>query len=1121
MGIPNWLVLLLGTPPFTIINSESLRGGTVPITDRGDTVFRSSSRSSVGILCIAIAVLVIAVAAGSALADGASDDSNPLPSTPDVAGAIDAGTELADESLTDPGAVTGVPLDNLDRDQAQALLSGVFGDVVEAPSGIYDELQEAKVLAPDVAVLPAAGSNPDAETESDQGDGAESEEAPRSADEPPPISAAELAGGSLIQSTVPLQVEDDAGIPVPLDLALNQTEGGLQSIAPLVNVRIPNELGDGVELPDLGITIELVGVPDGRSPTVTDDNAAFFPNVAPDADFAVAPAPSGFETFSQLRDPESPTTQVYKLGLPNGAVLAETDAGGAEVVKDGEKLLAVQPPVAIDAGGSDVPVALGVDGDSLIVSADPPQGAAYPILVDPLWQSYEWAAKKTTAGICSSSTGYEPGGSCEKREEWGYDVLVYPWGGPLHLRASNNWGPAQPGIFVTAEGQQRAGDHAAVIYTVPRYFKESPPPTSFIKKLNVSNVTWQALGASASPYLYMGIWDYVNQGWIQFFSHTGQVEHGINDPAHIYEFENGQPNKNGKVAQVGIWATAASAGSNSRVYAGSAAVELGDTDVPQTPVPSGQSAWGDKAAVPVSFTASDSGLGVYAMNVSTGPNNPSGAYTWKQKQGCVGIGNAACPVTWKSTDPGTPAVTFVPAVLPNGINYVSLVAEDPVGNKSASSWSEVRVDHSAPQVSISGNLTEQSTVGTNLPEYTLNYAASDGDDAPAAAQTPIGTSGTGTGQLERPVGMALDAEGDIWTTDRTQEKDHPVRQDRQIPQRVRHRRHRRRPAWRHAWSGDRSQRQHLGRRSVEPGLHSSSRPAEPSSRRSPTPRTSQAYTASPLGQTAWSGLPIRKKSASTNSKRTAPKFAPSASPSGPAWSRPGSTSTNTATAGSASRAGTRSWRLSPTGAVLTKFGSGGTGDGQVQFPQGITVAPSGNIFLVDDTTNRVQVFESDGTFLRKFGTAGSGNSQFKEPREVVVGADNVAYVSDAGNKRIARWAHADQDPQSGAAKVQVKVDGVAASTKEPGCTSKNCAISGSWTLKADDYAGGAHKVEVIATDAVGIAETKMIECRNPRRPHRSGDRLVRDDDPASLDRHHQAQLQTESRRHRRGPRPQS
>src|SRR5262249_28413246 len=117
----------------------------------------------------------------------------------------------------------------------------------------------------------------------------------------------------------------------------------------------------------------------------------------------------------------------------------------------------------------------------------------------------------------------------------------------------------------------------------------------------------------------------------------------------------------------------------------------------------------------------------------------------------------------------------------------------------------------------------------------------------------------------------------------------------------------------------------------------------------------------------------------------------------------------------------------------------------------------------------------DGTFLRQLGTAGSANGQFKEPRHIDMGPGNQLLIADAGNKRIVRWTHADKDPQSGVAKVQVKVDGVLATTNAPGCgAGKNCSLTGSWSLNADDYSVGTHKVEVLATDGVNLVGEKTL-----------------------------------------------
>ena len=62
---------------------------------------------------------------------------------------------------------------------------------------------------------------------------------------------------------------------------------------------------------------------------------------------------------------------------------------------------------------------------------------------------------------------------------------------------------------------------------------------------------------------------------------------------------------------------------------------------------------------------------------------------------------------------------------------------------------------------------------------------------------------------------------------------------------------------------------------------------------------------------------------------------------------------------------------------------------------------------------------------------------------------------------------ANNAPQSGVAKVEVKVDGKKItmpkeSAWNPNCQGQNCSFSGTWTLKAAEYTAGNHEVEVLA-----------------------------------------------------------
>ncbi len=513
-----------------------------------------------------------------------------------------------------------------------------------------------------------------------------------------------------------------------MDLSLERQDGILKPVAPLVETRIPGELGEEIEFPESGISIEMAGLANERSASISGSSVAFYPNVADDTDLAISPAPTGVETLTQLRSADSPDVTTYRFSLPSGASLAATEAGGAEVRSGEDLLLSVPTPTAIDASGEAVPVDLEVSGNTMRVQVEPKGSTPLPILVDPLFQTYEWAAKGTDAGICSNSFQSEPYYACNSREEWGYDVHESSWSGiERHMEATNGIWSYGHGMHIWARRQQHSGDHATILYAVPRYFKDATPPTSYIKRFKLSNLTWSALSPSPSPYLFAGIWNPSSSGWISYYTHTSQVGHGTNEPAYVYDFQNAA-NTNGKVAEVSINATENTGESSAHVYAGYAQVELGDDIPPQAPVPTIQSKWVNEAAPPLQFSTGDSGLGVFAISASTEESEANGQDppVWKAFNGCVGVGDSACPLSWSSSEAKQP-LTYNPNLLPTGIRYLKLVAEDPVGNKSAGSWEEVRVDHIAPTLALTGSITEQEQLGTRRASYVLNASGSDGN----------------------------------------------------------------------------------------------------------------------------------------------------------------------------------------------------------------------------------------------------------------------------------------------------------------------------------------------------------------------------------------------------------
>ena len=91
------------------------------------------------------------------------------------------------------------------------------------------------------------------------------------------------------------------------------------------------------------------------------------------------------------------------------------------------------------------------------------------------------------------------------------------------------------------------------------------------------------------------------------------------------------------------------------------------------------------------------------------------------------------------------------------------------------------------------------------------------------------------------------------------------------------------------------------------------------------------------------------------------------------------------------------------GTYLTQWGSTGSGDGQFDVPAGVTVDGAGNVYVTDIFNNRVQKFDSSGTYLTQWGSMGSGDGQLAQPADVFVDPVGDVYVSDTGNNRLQKF----------------------------------------------------------------------------------------------------------------------
>gem|GEM_PF-2906656 len=95
----------------------------------------------------------------------------------------------------------------------------------------------------------------------------------------------------------------------------------------------------------------------------------------------------------------------------------------------------------------------------------------------------------------------------------------------------------------------------------------------------------------------------------------------------------------------------------------------------------------------------------------------------------------------------------------------------------------------------------------------------------------------------------------------------------------------------------------------------------------------------------------------------------------------------------------------PDGTYVAQFGSegDGSGDGKLNFPEGVAVGSDGYVYVVDTDNHRIQIFSTDGGYVNQFGSYGSGDGEFIHPLDIAIEGNDDSkriYVADSGNDRI-------------------------------------------------------------------------------------------------------------------------
>lgn len=89
--------------------------------------------------------------------------------------------------------------------------------------------------------------------------------------------------------------------------------------------------------------------------------------------------------------------------------------------------------------------------------------------------------------------------------------------------------------------------------------------------------------------------------------------------------------------------------------------------------------------------------------------------------------------------------------------------------------------------------------------------------------------------------------------------------------------------------------------------------------------------------------------------------------------------------------------LDQNGGFIFKFGRVGSGEGQLNFPEGITLDKSENVYVCDTMNGRIQKFNPQGKFV------GLLSQGFKRPTSICIDSQSKFYVVDAELKQVIKF----------------------------------------------------------------------------------------------------------------------
>lgn len=540
----------------------------------------------------------------------------------------------------------------------------------------------------------------------------------------------------LVVSDIPLRNSDDQIVSGQLQPSAD----GFDPKAPLANVEIPDRADESVSLSDVGIEFEFGGATGSTgslidAATGSGKEMVLYPNTQTDTDTAVTYTLTGVETFNYLRSAESPENFELNYTLPSGAALQETTDGGAVALdSEGETLLTIFPPYAVDAQGSFVPMDLSVDGSTVNLAVDHRGGDfAYPIMVDPVQHVRDWWANGATPGY----------------EGWGFHEE-----GTTNYNNSLTCPPSIVSIDPCGTGTG-AGLYVSMVPTnnypagSKGYWRWKVPggASSSIKSASVNAWRYRKGGGTYGFAFY----NLQNAGGVQFTDAGGGTT-----------FPLSGADSGVKYMHVGLSTanafTMPSGAANWR-YARLAnySANLTDGEAPSLTLDNPLTTWvGPSVPFSVTANSTDPGLGLGWIEAKVG-----GTWVNKWAGWCTGTYPYTCP-----TSQVTQSMAFNSNDFPSGINSVPVRARDIVDgtNHETEKTFTARIDRTNPVISTVGGLTKPTQAGYQMTlqvtDNTLagpTYDAS-GEITSSVPQSSYGNLQSGAKRVRVYVDGVLDAE---------------------------------------------------------------------------------------------------------------------------------------------------------------------------------------------------------------------------------------------------------------------------------------------------------------------------------------------------------------------------